>query len=198
MPIAPLPGSALEQIFSQARTHSVWDDTPVTEDELRRLYELLKFAPTGGNSGPGRFVFVRSPEAKARLLPVMAAGNVDKTRAAPVTVVVAQDTKFFEHFAKLAPHAPAMKQAFESNPERSAKAALMGSTLQGAYLILAARSLGLDAGPMGGFDNARLDAEFFPDGRFKSNFLVNLGHGLADKLHPRAPRLSFEEACQIL
>ena len=198
MPIAPLPGSALEQIFLQARTHSVWDDTPVTEDELRRLYELLKFAPTGGNSGPGRFVFVRSPEAKARLLPVMAAGNVDKTRAAPVTVVVAQDTKFFEHFAKLAPHAPAMKQAFESNPERSAKAALMGSTLQGAYLILAARSLGLDAGPMGGFDREKVDAAFFPDGAFISLYLMNVGYADDSKSFPRLPRLPVDEVTKFV
>jgi 3-hydroxypropanoate dehydrogenase len=191
--------AALDQIFREARTHRVWDGTPVTDEELHRIYELMKFGPTSANTTPGRYVFVRSPAAKERLLPLLSPGNVDKTRAAPVTVIVAYDTRFYEHLTHLNPNNPKMKDGIASMPaEAVERMAFQGSSLEGAYFIVAARAIGLDCGPMGGFDRVKVDAEFFPDGRWKSNFLINLGHGVPDKLSPRDPRLSFDEACQVL
>jgi 3-hydroxypropanoate dehydrogenase len=207
-----LGAEALDQIFRNARTHSAWLDRPVTEETLRELYDLLKWGPTSANSSPARFLFIRSPEAKERLRPVLSPGNVDKTMAAPLTVVVAYDLLFYEKLPKLFPHSPAMRDLFATNPQLIEETARRNSSLQGAYLIIAARSLGLDCGPMSGFDNARLDEEFFgpekvcegceqeffPVGHVKSNFLVNLGYGDASTLFPRAPRLEFKEACTIL
>jgi 3-hydroxypropanoate dehydrogenase len=158
---------------------------------------LLKWAPTSANSSPARIVFVRSAEAKQRLLPAMSPGNLDKTRAAPVTAIVAYDTEFFEKLPKLFPQADA-RSWFAGNQALIDTTAFRNGTLQGAYLILAARALGLDAGPMSGFDNAKVDREFFPGGKVKSNFLVNLGYGDHAKLFPRNPRLPFAEAAQIL
>ena len=196
MSASPISAAALDQLFLSARTHREWAPTPLTDDELRAVYDLLRFAPTAGNSVPGRFVFVRSAEAKERLLPAVFAGNVERVRSAPVTVLVAEDRRFFEHFPKVAPKWDAAR--FVTDPASAEAVAFRNTTLQVAYLILAARALGLDCGPMQGFDNAKVDAEFFPDGRWRSNLLVNLGHGAAAPLPPRAQRLAFEEACQLL
>ena len=192
-----LSSEALSQLFTSARTHNKFTDQPVSDATLRELYALAKWGPTAMNSQPARFVFVKSADAKARLKPALAAGNVDKTMAAPVCVIVAQDTQFQSHITEQFTAFDA-RPLFDGNPEMAASTALRGSTLQGAYLILAARSLGLSCGPMSGFDAAKVNQEFFPDGRFTANFLVNLGYGDNTKLFPRNPRLSFEQACQVL
>lgn len=191
-----LDTSALDLLFNEARTHSYWRDEAVSDDTLRRLYELLRMAPTSGNCSPARFVFVRSAEGKARLKPALDEGNVAKTMAAPVTVIVATDFEFYEHMPKLFPHTDA-RSWFAGQPEKILWGGFRNGTLQGAYLILAARALGLDCGPMSGFDNAKVDVEFFAGTAWKSNFLVNLGHGRPEKLHPRNPRLDFDEACKL-
>jgi 3-hydroxypropanoate dehydrogenase len=187
----------LDLIFRAARTHNGWLDKPVSDTLIHQIYDLMKWAPTSANSSPARFVFVRSAAAKERLLPAMAPGNLEKTRAAPVTVIIAHDTEFHEKLPKLFPQADA-RSWFAGNQPLIDTTAFRNGTLQGAYLILAARALGLDAGPMSGFDNAKVDQEFFPDGKVKSNFVVNLGYGDPAKLFPRNPRLPFEEAAQIL
>jgi 3-hydroxypropanoate dehydrogenase len=208
----PLDDRALDQIFRKARTHSAWLDKPVTDEMLRQMYDLLKWGPTSANSSPARFVMVRSKEARERLRPVLSPGNVDKTMAAPVTVIIAYDLLFFEKLPKLFPHTPGMRDLFASNPQLVEVTAKRNSSLQGAYLMIAARSLGLDCGPMSGFDNAKLDEEFFgagkecegceqeffPSGHVKSNFLCNLGYGDSAQLFPRGPRLEFDEACSLL
>jgi len=193
----PLNDAALDQLFREARTYSAWLDRPVTDDQLRRIYDLIKWGPTSANSSPARIVFLRSRAVKARLAPTLAPQNVEQTLAAPVTAIVAHDLRFYDELPKLFPHVDA--QAWYAGNESLAETtAFRNGSLQGAYLILAARALGLDAGPMSGFDNERVDREFFPDGRFKSNFLVNLGYGDRSRLHARNPRLSFEEAVRIL
>jgi 3-hydroxypropanoate dehydrogenase len=192
-----LDDPGLDLIFRAARTHNGWLDKPVSDTLIHQIYDLMKWAPTSANSSPARFVFVRSTAAKERLLPAMAPGNVEKTRAAPVTVIIAHDTEFHEKLPKLFPQADA-RSWFAGNQPLIDTTAFRNGTLQGAYLILAARALGLDAGPMSGFDNAKVDQEFFPDGKVKSNFVVNLGYGDPAKLFPRNPRLPFEEAAQIL
>jgi 3-hydroxypropanoate dehydrogenase len=189
---------ALDQLFRNARTYRSWLDRPVSEETLRQLYELSKWGPTSANGSPARFLFIRSREGKERLRPILAPGNVEKTMTAPVTVVVAYDLRFYEKLPQLSPHNPRMRDLFVSNPPFVEETARRNSSLQGAYLIIAARSLGLDCGPMSGFDNARLDKEFFGASQVKSNFLCNLGYGDASKLHPREPRLEFDEACTIL
>lgn len=194
----PIQPAALDQLFHNARTHTHWQGRPVSDETLHQLFDLLKLPPTSANCSPARLIFVRTPEAKARLKPFLSPGNVDKTMSAPVTAIVAMDMRFYEHLGQLFPHDPTARSWFEGNDEAIRNTAFRNSSLQGAYLILAARSLGLDCGPMSGFDNAALDAEFFPDGRFKSNFLVNLGYGEEDKLHPRSPRFAFDQACSIL
>jgi 3-hydroxypropanoate dehydrogenase len=192
----PLDDAALGQLFREARTHNGWQPKTIGEDTLRRLHDLLKMGPTSANCLPARFVFVQSPEAKARLKPCLAPNNVEKTMAAPVTVIVGYDTEFYEKLPQLFPHTDA-RSWFAGNPELIQSTAFRNATLQGAYLILAARALGLDCGPMSGFDNAKVDAAFFPDGKVKSNFLINLGYGDPSKVRPRGPRLAFEEACRI-
>ncbi|MGA7750060.1 MAG: malonic semialdehyde reductase [Gallionella sp.] len=192
-----LDDRSLDIIFREARTHNVWLDKPVSDALLQQIYDLMKWAPTSANCSPARIVFVRSASAKQRLLPAMAPGNVDKTRTAPVTAIIAHDTEFYEKLPKLFPQADA-RSWFAGNQALIDTTAFRNGTLQGAYLILAARALGLDAGPMSGFDNAKLDKEFFPDGKIKSNFLINLGYGDHAKLFPRNPRLPFAEAVQIL
>ncbi len=192
-----LDNKAIDQLFTQARSHNAWQARTVEAEVLRRLYDVVKMGPTSANGSPARFVFVKSPEAKARLKACLAPTNVEKTMAAPVTVIVGYDTEFYEKLPKLFPHADA-RSWFVGNPELIQSTAFRNSSLQGAYLILAARALGLDCGPMSGFDNEKVDAEFFPDGRVESNFLVNLGYGDSSKLFPRGPRLAFEEACQIV
>lgn len=194
----PLADEALAQIFLEARTYNGWLDKPVTEDQVRKLYDLLKWGPTSANGSPARFVFIRSKEAKERLKPVLSPGNVDKTMAAPFTVIVAYDLRFHTHMPRLFPHKPSMGDLFASNPPFNLETARRNSSLQGAYLIVAARALGLDCGPMSGFDNAKLDEEFFPDGQIKSNFLCNIGYGDPATLMPRLPRLDFDEACTVL
>ena len=192
-----LGAPALDQLFRTARTHNELGGE-VGDDTLRQLYDLLKWGPTTANASPARFVFVKSAAAKARLGPALDEGNYAKTMAAPVTAIIAHDMAFFEKMAYLFPHAEA-KPWFDSKPEAALETiALRNGSLQGAYLILAARALGLDCGPMSGFDNAKVDAAFFAGTTIRSNFLVNLGHGDPARLFPRSPRLSFDEAAQIL
>jgi 3-hydroxypropanoate dehydrogenase len=204
--------SVLDILFREARTYVAWQPRSVDDQTLQDLYSILKWAPTSANSGPARFAFLRSKEAKERLRPALAPGNVDKTMTAPVTVIVAYDLKFYEQLPKLFPQALGLKQMYESNPQLVEVSALRNSSLQGAYMILAARALGLDCGPIGGFDNAKVDEEFFaagkpcfgcdqeffPEGHVKSNFLCNLGYGDPSTLFPRLPRLPFNEACSVL
>jgi 3-hydroxypropanoate dehydrogenase len=195
----PVNDEALDTIFRAARTHSAWLPRPVDEDTLRRIYDLARMGPTSANMSPMRVVFVKSPEAKARLKPALAPGNVEKTMAAPVTAIIATDPQFYEHLPRLFPHNPKFADFFTA-PGQEEFARINGfrnGTLQGAYFIIAARALGLDTGPMSGFDNAKVDAEFFPDGRFRSNFLCNLGYGDPSRLHPRLPRFEFDEVCRI-
>ncbi|HLJ91076.1 MAG TPA: malonic semialdehyde reductase [Candidatus Angelobacter sp.] len=189
--------AALNQLFREARTHNAWLPQPVSPALLRQVYELSALGPTSANSSPARFVFLTTLPARERLLPALSPGNVDKTMSAPVTVIVAWDTEFYEKLPRLFPHAD-MRSMFAGNPSLSHEAAFRNGSLEGGYFILAARALGLDCGPMSGFDNKKLDAEFFPDGKWKSNFLCNLGYGDKTKLFPRSPRLAFEEACQTL
>lgn len=187
---------ALDQLFREARTHSAWLDRAVDEATLRALYDLAKMPPTSANCSPMRIVFVKSPEAKKRLAPALSAGNMEKTMTAPVTAIIAYDSRFYDELPTLFPHVDA-RSWFTANAELTQVTAMRNGSLQGAYLILAARSLGLDCGPMSGFDNAGVDREFFPDGRWKSNFLLNLGYGDPDRLRPRLPRLAFEDVCKI-
>ena len=198
MPDQPaLDGNALDQLFRTARTHNEIGGE-VSDDTLRELYDLMKWGPTTANTCPARLVFVRSAAAKARLGPALDEGNYAKTMAAPVTAIVAYDLAFYEKLPYLFPHTDA-KGWFDTKPEAELVViALRNSSLQGAYLILAARALGLDCGPMSGFDNAKVDAAFFAGTRIHSNFLINLGHGDAAKLFARSPRLPFDEAAQIL
>jgi 3-hydroxypropanoate dehydrogenase len=193
----PLSDAALGQLFTEARTRNGWSDRPVPEALLRRLYDLTKFGPTAVNNTPARFVFVASPEAKARLVPLMSEGNRDKTAQAPVTVVIGHDVDFHDHLPSLFPHAPGARDWFADEAGRRESAFRNGS-LQGGYFLIAARALGLDVGPMSGFDPAAVKAEFFPDSNVEPNFIVNLGYGTDDNLFPRSPRLSFEEAARII
>jgi 3-hydroxypropanoate dehydrogenase len=192
-----LDAAALATLFTEARTHNKWNGEPVTDEELHRLFDLLKWAPTSANCSPGRFVFLRTPEAKEKLRPALSPGNVEKTMAAPVTVIVAHDPTFYDLLPKLFPHADA-KSWFSSNYDFAQETAFRNGTLQGAYLILAARAIGLDCGPMSGFDKSMVDSLFLADRNWKSNFLINLGHGDPAGLFPRSPRLEFDEACQVL
>lgn len=191
-----LNDAALDQLFRTARTQNAFLDKPVEDSQLRALYDLLKWGPTAANSTPARFVFVKSAEAKQKLAPALSEGNLAKTLAAPVTVIVGHDEDFHEKLPYLFPHTDA-KSWFDGPREGRRESAFRNGTLQGAYLILAARSLGLDAGPMSGFDNAKVDEAFFAGTAIKSNFLVNLGYGDPSGLFPRLPRLSFDEAARI-
>lgn len=192
----PLPDAALDQAFRTARTFNRFTDKPVSDETLKAILELMKWGPTAANSTPARFVFVKSAEAKEKLRASLSPGNVEKTMAAPVNVIVAMDSRFWEYSTVLFP-AYDIRPTFEPNPALSATVALRNSSLQGAYFIIAARMLGLDCGPMSGFDNDKLDASFFPDGRWKSNFIMNLGYGDASGNYPRGPRLSFEQVARI-
>jgi 3-hydroxypropanoate dehydrogenase len=193
-----LSSEDLDLIFRRARTHNVWLDKPVDDALLKQVYELARMGPTSANMSPMRIIFVKSREAKERLKPALAAGNVDKTMKAPVTAIIGMDIHFYEKLPKLFPHVDA-KSWFKDLPENELEyIALRNSSLQGAYFMLAARALGLDCGPMSGFDNAKVDEAFFAGTTVKSNFLCNLGYGDASKLHPRSPRLTFEEACKVV
>jgi 3-hydroxypropanoate dehydrogenase len=200
-------------LFREARTHSTWLDRPVEDDLLIQLYDLMKWGPTSANCCPARIFFLRTRAAKERLRPALMPTNIEKTMSAPVTALIAYDAKFYEQLPRLFPAVPAMKEMFAQSAELAASTALRNGSLQGAYFMLAARSLGLDCGPMSGFDNAKVDREFFPtpttwagatagdflgDASLQSNFLCNLGYGDATKLYPRGPRLAFGEACQLL
>jgi 3-hydroxypropanoate dehydrogenase len=193
-----LTAESLDILFLKARTHRAWLPKLVSDDLLRELYDLMKWGPTSANCCPVRILFLRTSEAKQRLRPTLSPGNVDQTMKAPVTAVIAHDLKFYDQLPKLSPHNPAVRDVFANSPEIAAATAFRNGSLQGGYFILAARSVGLDCGPMSGFDNAKLDAEFFPAGNVKSNFLCNLGYGDPSKLFPRAPRLDFDETCQLL
>jgi 3-hydroxypropanoate dehydrogenase len=191
-----LDDTALDRLFRTARTHN-WFYGPVTDDQLRAIYELMKWGPTSSNCQPARILFVRSPEAKERLKPALSSANRDKTIAAPVTAILAYDLRFYEHLPRMFPHNQSARTWFEGKPDTPIHALRNGS-LQGAYFILAARAIGLDCGPMSGFDNAKVDAAFFPDGRTKSNFLCNLGRGDPSKIFARLPRFAFDEVCTIM
>jgi 3-hydroxypropanoate dehydrogenase len=206
-----LDEQGMDLLFRKARTHNAWLNRPVSDDTLRELYELMKWGPTSANSCPARILFLRTAQAKARLLPALSPGNVEKTRAAPVTAVIAYDLRFHDKLPRLFPHNPGMRQVFLRAPELVEVTAKRNSSLQGAYFILAARAVGLDCGPMSGFDNAKVDEEFFAagkgaecdeeflsEGHLRSNFLCNLGYGDSGKLLARSPRLEFEETCMLL
>lgn len=192
-----LSNAALDQLFREARTHNGWLPREVQDLLLAQVYDLARMGPTSANCSPLRVLFVKSPEAKERLKACLAPGNIEKTMTAPVTAVFAWDTQFYELLPRLFPHTDA-RSWFLGNPDLIHETAFRNSTLSAAYFILAARALGLDCGPMSGFDREKCDQAFFPDGRFRSNFLCNLGYGDPAKLFPRGPRLSFAEACRIL
>lgn len=207
-----IDAGALDSLFFEARSYSRWLDRPVSDDTLRELYDVLKWAPTSANAAPARFAFVRSKEGKERLRRTLAPLNVEKVMSAPVTAIVGYDVRFYDQLAKLFPHNPTMGKLYAANPELTETTARRNSSLQGAYLIMAARALGLDCGPLSGFDNMKVDEEFFaagqpcfgcdqeffPEGHVRSNFLCNLGYGDPASLHPRLPRLPFGEACSLL
>lgn len=185
-------------LFNEARTHSAWLDKPVDDALLRQAYDLAKMAPSSANCQPLRIVFVKSKEAKEKLKPCLDAGNVEKTMGAPVTAIIGMDMEFYEHLGKLFPHAKDARNWFAGNDELIAKTAFRNGSLQGGYFMLAARALGLDCGPMSGFNNDKVDAVFFAGTKVKSNFLCNLGYGDTSKLFPRSPRFTFDEACKIV
>ena len=191
-----LSEDALDTLFRKARSHNGWQDQTVTDEQLARFYDLLKMGPTSANSCPARFVFIKSGEAKEKLKGCLDEGNIEKSMTAPVVAIVAMDMEFYEQLGKLFPHTDA-KSWFAGKPAKIEETAFRNGSLQGAYMIMAARSIGLDCGPMSGFDNQKLDAAFFPDGKWKSNFICALGYGDESKLHPRGPRLDFNEACIV-
>lgn len=195
-----ISADALDTLFLHARTQNGWLDRQVDDALLHHLHDLLRMAPTSANSQPGRFVFLRTSQAKERLRPALSPGNVDKTMAAPVVVIVAHDTDFHERLPEHFPHNPAFADLFRGEDKLAMREtfAFRNGSLQGAYLIIAARALGLDCGPMSGFNNAMVDATFFPGGKIRSNFLCNLGYGDPSKVMERLPRMRFEEACQLL
>ncbi|WP_300449301.1 malonic semialdehyde reductase [Accumulibacter sp.] len=195
--MSALPSDALDQLFANARTYNGFSAEAIPESTLRRLYDLMKWGPTSMNCQPARLVFVTTPESKAKLAPALSPGNRDKTLAAPLTVIIATDSRFHEFLPTMFPAYDAQAM-FVANAELAASTAFRNGSLQGAYLILAARALGLGCGPMSGFDADKLNAAFFPDGRWRVNFLCNLGIGDPTSLHPRGPRLAFEEACRIV
>jgi 3-hydroxypropanoate dehydrogenase len=192
-----LESASLAQLFTEARTHNVFLDKLVPDELLQKAIELAKMGPTSANQSPMRVLFLRSPAAKERLRPALAPGNLDKTMSAPVVAITAYDEKFYEHLPFLMPHVDA-KSWFSGDPVKAARSAFQNGTLQVAYLLIALRALGLDTGPMTGFDNAKVDAEFFPEGHVKSNVLINIGYGDMSKLFPRNPRLSFDQMAKIL
>ncbi|MCA3239206.1 MAG: malonic semialdehyde reductase [Curvibacter sp.] len=189
--------TSLDQLFFNARTANGFLDQPVPRSLLQEAYDIAKMAPTSMNTQPTRYVFLTTPQAKARLIPALSPGNVDKTKSAPVTVIVATDTKFYEHMPQVW-HGAGAKEMFEGNATLATNTANRNGTLGGAYFIIAARAVGLDCGPMSGVDLAKVNTEFFADGRFSANFLINLGYADHSKEFKRNPRLSFEQACRVL
>lgn len=193
----PISVEAIKQVFTEARSHHAWQSKPVSDELLKEIYHLTKWGPTSANANPGRVVFVKSSEAKEKLIPSLMGSNVEQVKMAPVTVIIAQDQNFYEELPKLFPFAD-LRGMFASNKELSEATAFRNSSLQGAYFILAARALGLDVCPMSGFDNVKLDEAFFKGTSWKSNFICTLGYGDHSKLNPRGPRIDFEKACKIL
>lgn len=193
-----LDAKSIDLLFKEARTQNGWLDRPVSEGQLRELYEIMKYGPTSMNTCPARVVFLQTDEAKERLLPALLPGNVEKTRAAPVCAIVAYDLAFYRQLSKLFPHRQDAAAIFEGKPELIESTAFRNGSLQGAYLMLAARALGLDCGPMSGFDAQKVNQTFFPEGDFRVNFLCNIGYGDSSKVLGRLPRLTFEEVCEIL
>lgn len=195
-----LDDKSLDKILREARSQNGFLDKPVSDDQLRRIYDILKWGPTSSNSQPARFVFIRTKEGKEKLRPALSSGNTDKTMAAPVTAIVAYDSQFYEHLPKTFPHNLTASSWFNGPGKEDVafKTAFRNGSLQGAYLMIAVRSIGLDVGAMSGFDNAKVDAAFFPDGRFKSNFLCNIGYGDPTKIFARSPRLDFDDACTLM
>jgi 3-hydroxypropanoate dehydrogenase len=193
----PLSGESLDQLFRRARTYSAWLPDPVPGEVLRQIYELSRLGPTSANCTPARWVFLTTEESRARILPALMPANVEKTRTAPVTAIVAWDNEFYQKMSKLFPNTK-FGEMFAANPALRDETAFRNGSLQGGYFILAARALGLDCGPMSGFDAQKVNAEFFPDGKWKVNFLCNLGYGDPATLRDRNPRLEFDEACVIL
>lgn len=192
-----IDAGALDALFRDARTHNAWTGQPVADEDLRAVFDLMKWGPTSANSSPARFVFVRSAEAKERLRPALSAGNRDKTMAAPVTAIVAYDPRFYDSLPRLFPQADA-RAWFAGSEALAAETAFRNGSLQGAYFIIAARALGIDCGPMSGFDRDKVDAAFLANYGWKSNFLINLGHGDPVGVYPRNPRLDFDEACRVV
>jgi 3-hydroxypropanoate dehydrogenase len=192
-----IEAAGLDLLFREARTHNKWKPDPISDETLRELYDLTKWGPTSANSSPARFVFVRSKEGKEKLAPALSSGNMEKTMSAPVTVIVAYDPKFHEKLPQLFPHNPTAASWFTSNDSLAATTAFRNGTLQGAYLMIAARAMGLDTGSMSGFDNAKVDAAFFAHSGWRSNWLINLGYGDPEGLFDRSPRLTFDEAAQF-
>ena len=190
--------SALQQLFFDARSYNGWLDGPVFDDQLRRLYDILKMGPTSFNCCPARFVFLQTPEAKQRIEPHLRPNNVQKTMTAPVVAIIACDSLFYDQMPKLTPHRPETRDFFAGNEKLARVTAFRNGTLQGAYFLIAARAVGLDCGPMSGFDNAGVDAEFFADGHYKSNFICGLGRGDPESLFRRLPRLDFDQVCSVL
>lgn len=192
-----IDAAGLDLLFREARTQNKWREEPVTDDQIRQIYDILKFGPTSANSSPARFVFIRTKEGKDKLAPALSSGNMEKTMTAPLTVIVAYDPKFYDKLPQLFPHNPDAVSWFTSNDSLAATTAFRNGTLQGAYLMIAARSLGLGVGAMSGFDNAKVDAAFFAQNGWRSNFLVNIGQGDPSGVFSRSPRLSFEEAALL-
>ena len=188
----------LDKLFIKARSHYNWKNKDIDKKTLKDLYNLIKNCPTSANSEPMRIIFLKSKKSKERIMPFLSEGNVEKTMTAPVVAIIAYDSKFYEHIPKLFPHNPGMKKVLSTPPTKAEITAFRNSTLQGGYFMIAARALGLDVGPMSGVDNAGVDKEFFSNGRFKSNFLCNLGYGDEKKLLKRLPRFKFSEVCKIL
>ena len=188
----------LDILFRSARSQNGWTDTPVSEVQVQALYDLMRWGPTSANCSPARFVFVQSTEAKAKLVTCVSEGNADKIKAAPVTVIIGHDLKFYDKIPELFPHMPSAREWFSGNESHAATTAFRNGTLQGAYLMIAARAVGLDCGPMSGFDHAKVDTAFFEGTNIKSNFICGLGHGDVSKVFPRLPRLGFDEACKII
>ncbi|MEG9861514.1 MAG: malonic semialdehyde reductase [Parvularculales bacterium] len=194
----PLSEAAREQLFSGAHTHNGWTSDRITEKTMRALYDLMKWPPTSFNCSPARLVFVVTKMEKERLRPMLMETNQEKSMAAPATVIVAYDKRFYEHLPDIFPAMEGVDALFSGNEDFAEQTAFRNSSIQGGYFILAARALGLDCGPMSGFDSAAVDKAYFPDGRFTANFLCNIGYGDPEGIHPRSPRLDFEKACQIV
>ncbi|MEQ8735448.1 MAG: malonic semialdehyde reductase [Rhodospirillaceae bacterium] len=194
---AQIDQAGLNLLFMEARTQNSWHQKPVPEDLMRRVFDLMKMAPTSANCSPGRFVFVASSEGKDKLKPALSEGNLAKTMSAPLTVIIAYDMEFYEHLPKLFPHTDA-RAWFTGNDDLIHETAFRNGSLQGAYLMMAARALGLDCGPMSGFDADIVNSTFFPDGRFKVNFICNVGYGDDKEVYPRGPRFEFDEVCAIV